>query len=48
VLRHQRRLDTLRNLFDASKMDGIETFGAAERQANAVQRDWKVAANRVE
>jgi hypothetical protein len=45
VLRHERGLDPLRDLGDALDMRGVESLGAAERQADAVQRDRIIAAD---
>ena len=48
MLRHQRWLDAFGDLADAIKMDGVQALGAAERQADAVQRYWKIATHRFE
>jgi hypothetical protein len=48
VLRHQRRLDPLRDLPNAIEVGQIQAFGAAQRQADAMQRYGIIAAYRLE
>ncbi len=48
MLRHHGGLDPLRHALNAFEVRRVQSFGAAEREPDAVQRDRIVAANGIE